>query len=249
MGQTQPLHPTLVHREKTDKFMRMKALILIFCLTAVSTMAQDTEVRDVGSFKGVKCGEAIDVYLKKGDKESVKVVTTGERLSNVLTEVSGSYLKVHIRDNNSFFRGKSDVKVYVTYVNLDRISASSASNVFSEGIIKSDNMEIHASSAADVEIKLDAVDVRVHASSAADIILEGTAKSIDADASSSGEIDAYNFQVESASASASSAGGIKLNVTQGLEASASSGGSVRYRGNPQRTNTHSSSGGSVKKAN
>lgn len=228
--------------------MKMKALILLFWLSATAAFAQESEMRDVGSFKGIKTGEAIDVYLKKGDKEAVKVVTTGERLSNIITEVSGSYLKIHIRDN-SFFRGKSDVKVYVTYVAIDRISASSASNVFSEGIIKAQDMEIHASSAADIEIKLDATDVKVHSSSAADVILEGTAKSIDAEASSSGEVDAYNLQVESGTASASSAGSIKLNVSQGLEASASSGGSVRYRGNPQRTNTHSSSGGSVKKAN
>jgi hypothetical protein len=34
-----------------------------------------------------------------------------------------------------------------------------------------------------------------------------------------------------------------------IDAHASSGGDVRYRGNPSRTNTGSSSGGSVKKSN
>ncbi|MDZ4715129.1 MAG: head GIN domain-containing protein [Cytophagales bacterium] len=199
-------------------------------------------------FTGVKTGEAIDVYLKKADKESVRVEATGESLSNIVTEVSGSYLKIHLR-NNSFFRGKSTVKVYVNYVSLDRISASSASNVFSDGPIRCNSMEIHASSAADIEVSLDATDVRVHASSAADVILQGTAKSIDAEASSSGDIDAYNLTVERAEASASSAGGIKLSVTQDLRANASSGGSVRYRGNPLKTNANSSSGGSVKKSN
>lgn len=227
--------------------MKLKAFFLVFLMGPVSAWAQQSEVRDVGSFRGIKSGEAIDVYLKKGDKESVKVEVKDERLSNVLTEVSGSSLRIQLR-SNSFFQGRGSVKVYVTYVNLERISASSASNVFSEGTIKCTEMEIHASSAADVEITLDAENVVVRASSAADVILAGKAKFIDADASSSGDIDAYNLPVERASAEASSAGGIKLNVSGDLRATASSGGSVRYRGNPLKTNTNASSGGSVKKS-
>lgn len=228
--------------------MKLKAFFLVCLMGPASGWAQQSEVRDVGSFRGLKSGEAIDVYLKKGEKESVKVEVTGERLSNVLTEVSGSSLRIQLR-NNSFFQGRGSVKVYVTYVNLDRISASSASNVFSEGPIKCTDMEIHASSAADVEVTLDAETVVARASSAAEVILSGKAKSIDADASSSGDIDAYNLPVVRASADASSAGGIKLNVSEDLRATASSGGSVRYRGNPLKTNTNASSGGSVKKSN
>ncbi len=228
--------------------MNMKALLFALNLVACATFAQESETRNVGSFTGVKSGEAIDVYLRKGEKESVKVEATGQKLSNIITEVAGNYLKIHLRDN-SFFRGKTDIKVYVTYVTLDMISASSASNVFSEGVIKANSIEIRASSAADIEISLEAINVRVDVSSAGDVILEGKAKSIDAEASSSGDIDAYSLLVETASAQATSAGGIKLNVSEGLEASASSGGGIYYRGNPQRTNTHSSSGGSVKKSN
>lgn len=224
-------------------------LLLAFLVIPALSFSQASETRSIGSFSGIKTGEAIDVYLKKGDKESVKVEVSKDALNMVITEVVGSYLKIHRKDNDSFFGSNMDVKVYVTYVSIDRIYASSAANVFSDGPIKSDNLEIHASSAADIEISVDAKTVTVHASSAADVILEGTAKSIKADASSSGEVDAYRLQVETADASASSAGGIKLSVSQALEAGASSGGSVRYRGNPTRTNTHSSSGGSVKKAN
>ena len=228
--------------------MKMKAFILVGCLASLSVFAQQSEVRNVGTFKGVKSAEAIDVYLKKGDKESVKVDVTGTNLSDVLTEISGSYLKIHMRDDNH--HGKTrDVKVYVTYVELDKITASSASNVFSEGVIKGSSMEVHASSAANIEISLDAIDVRVHVSSAGDVILAGKAKTVDAEASSAGEIDAYNLTADSAEASASSAGSIKLNVAQALDGHASSGGSIRYRGNPTKTNTNSSSGGSVKRSN
>jgi Putative auto-transporter adhesin, head GIN domain len=232
--------------------MKMKVLILAGCLSLflVSAMGQQSEVRNVGSFKGVKSGEAIDVYLKKGDKESVKVESNKD-LSDVITEISGSYLKIHIRDNNNNWGGSKgrSVKVYVTYVDIDKISASSASNVFSDGPIKAASMEIHASSAANIEVSIEATDLQVHVSSAGDVVLEGKARTINAEVSSAGEIDAYNLIADSAEASASSGGSVKISVTNGLNAHASSGGSIRYRGNPTKTNTNSSSGGSVTRSN
>ncbi|HRI80065.1 MAG TPA: head GIN domain-containing protein [Cyclobacteriaceae bacterium] len=227
--------------------MRKNVLILAAIFFSISLLAQESQVRNVGSFKTVKSGEAIDVYLKKGDKESVKVETTGLSVDRVLTEVSGGALKIHMKEGN--YRGKTDVKVYVTYVDLEKISASSASNMFSDGVIKAKSLEIHVSSAANIEASLDAESVIAHSSSAGDITLEGKCNSIDAEASSAGEIDAYNLTAEKAKGNASSAGSIKLNVAQELWANASSGGGIRYRGNPAKSNTNSSSGGSVKKAN
>jgi len=228
--------------------MKMKALIICACFVSLTALGQQSEVRSLGTFRGVKAAEAIDVYLKKGEKESVKVEVSGSSLSDVITEISGSYLKIHMKDNYGH-RSRKEVKAYVTYVELDKISASSASNVFSDGQIKGGSMEFHASSAANIEVSIDATNVQVHASSAGDVILEGKTNSLSAEASSAGEIDAYSLLSESADAEASSAGSIKLNVSKSLEAHASSGGSIRYRGNPTKTNTDSSSGGSVKRSN
>ncbi|HNP95071.1 MAG TPA: head GIN domain-containing protein [Cyclobacteriaceae bacterium] len=226
--------------------MRIFVLVGIVLLSHLSGFAQQSEVRSVGSFNGVKAAEAIDVYLKKGDKESVRVEVSGTSLSNVITEVAGSYLKIHMASGN--FR-KTNVKAYVTYVSLEKVYASSASNVFSEGVIKTSSMDVNVSSAATVELELDAGEVTADVSSAGDIVLEGRAGSLEAEASSAGDIDAYNLESGDVRARASSAGSIKVNATKSLDARASSGGDVRYRGNPMKTNTDSSSGGSVKKSN
>lgn len=226
----------------------MKKLVSVVLLSFIISysFAQQSEVRSVGSFMGVKAAEAIDVYLKKGEKESLRVETTDIRLSDVLTEVSGSYLKIHMRDGN--YR-KGNVKVYVTYVNINKVSASSASNVFSEGTIHAGSLDVSVSSAASVELAIEAESSMVEASSAGDVVLEGKVKRLEVEASSAGEIDAYGLESEMVEAGASSAGSIKVNVTKQLDAHASSGGSIRYRGAPARTNTDSSSGGSVKKSN
>jgi hypothetical protein len=224
--------------------MRRLLMITMVCL-GIAGQAQNTETRNIGSFSGVKVAEGVDVYLKKGDKESVKVEVTGTSADNVLTEVSGSYLKVHMRDGN--YR-HVDAKVYVTYVKIEKLSASSAGSIFSDGVIKADKMEITASSAGTVELNLEANSAEISASSAGDLELTGKCKSAFFDASSAGEIDAYDLMVDEVEVEASSAGSVKLNVSKSLEARASSGGSIRYRGSPDRNNTSSSSGGSVKKS-
>lgn len=226
--------------------MRKFIATLFLSISSIAVMGQQSEVRSIGSFSGLKAGEAIDVYLKKGDKESVRVETSGTDLGNVLTEISGSYLKIHMRDGRY---KNQNVKVYVTYVSLDRIHASSAANVYSEGTISSNSLTMSASSAATIEIAINAGDVMVEVSSAGDIVLEGKAKSLELEVSSAGEVDAYELECEIVRAEASSAGSAKISVTKELTAHASSGGSIRYRGTPGRTNTDSSSGGSVKKSN
>jgi hypothetical protein len=226
--------------------MKKFVFIAVFGLLVISVFAQENEVRQIASFRGVKAGEAIDVYLKKGDKELVKVVVSGTSLSNVLTEISGSYLRIHMKDGN--YRNR-DVKVYVTYVALDKISASQASNIFSENVIKADQMEISASSAGSVEVSLDVQNLTLDASGAGDITLEGKAKVLKADASTAGNIDAYNLTAENVEVDAATAGSVKVTVTKEFHADASTAGNVRYRGSPSKTNTDSSTGGSVKKTN
>ena len=218
-------------------------ILLALSLTFVA-FGQDKETRDVRSFSAVRVSEGIHVYLKKGTKESVTVESDDIDLDRVITEVDGSTLKVHLQGYNN--RGY-DIDVHVTFVELDEISASSAANIYSESTIVADDLELSSSSAADIEIDIDAGDVEISVSSSGDIEVSGTADYLDASASSAGDINGYDLSVKEARIRASSAGSIKISVTEDIDARASSAGSVRYRGNPKKSNTDSSSGGSVKK--
>lgn len=232
----------------TQKIHLMKKLFLVVLnvLFVNATFSQQIETRQVGSFQGIKSSQAIDVYLKKGSKEEVKVEVTNGRMADVLTDVSGSVLRIRMRDGS--YR-KINVKVYVTYLKMEKIAASSASNVFSEGQIITPSMSISASSAASIEVSLDADITQVDASSAANVQLEGKSKRLEVEASSAGDVDAYELSSEIVDANASSGASVKVNVLKEIDGHASSGGSIKYRGTPSRTNTGSSSGGSVKKSN
>ena len=76
----------------------MKHLVVLILALALTfqVSAQTSQTRNVGPFSGIKVSEGIDVYLKQGDKEQVVVEVTGDKVDKVITEVSGSYLKIHM---------------------------------------------------------------------------------------------------------------------------------------------------------
>ncbi|MBX2962673.1 MAG: DUF2807 domain-containing protein [Cyclobacteriaceae bacterium] len=223
-----------------------KLLVLSFLFSTFFLSAQQTETRSVGSFRGIKSSTGIDVYLKSGSKESVRVEVSGTDIKNVITDVSGDYLKIQMAEGR-YNRSRS-VKVYVTYVDLSKISCSSASSIYSEDIIKTRSMSLSASSAGAIDIGVDTEHLTISASSAAEVELRGKARKAVLEASSAAKIGAYDLETEEADLSASSAGSIRVSVSQKIDARASSGADIRYRGSPMKTNTNSSSGGSVRKA-
>lgn len=223
-----------------------KVMVLVFVLSGSFLFAQESENRNVGSFRGVKSSAGIDVYLKKGSKESIRVEVSGTDIKNVITEVSGDYLKIQMAGGK--YNRTRTVKVYVTYVELTKLSCSSASSIYADEIIKTRSLSLSASSAGSIDIGVDVESLSASVSSAAEIELRGKAKRVELEVSSAAKIDGYDLETEEADCSASSAGTIRISVSQKIDARASSGADIRYRGNPMKTNTNSSSGGSVRKS-
>lgn len=227
--------------------MRQILATLVLSTLVLVAHGQRSEMREVGSFRGIRVAEGIDVYLKKGSQESVRVEVGGNtELSHIVTEVAGDYLRIHVREGR--FRRNVNARVFVTYRDLDKISASSAANVYTEDVLKTRRLEVECASAASVELDLEVDELKVRVSSAGDVELEGKAGKGDFEVSSAGEIDAYDLEVDILSVEASSAGNAKVNVVKELEARASTAGNIRFRGNPTKSRTDSSTGGSVKKS-
>lgn len=212
-----------------------------------SACAQKTENRNVGTFSGVKAQAAADVYLKKGTKESVRVVVNGSiELKNVLTQVSDGTLKISV-DKGSY--NNVDIKVYVTYVEIDKLMVNSAATIFSEDIIKCTKLTLSATSSGTIDIQVEVDQLEASAGSAGEIELKGKAGTAVIEAVSAGEVDAYGMVVNTVKVKAATGASAKVNVVREIEAKASTGADIRFRGNPERSNTSSSTGGSVKKSN
>ena len=200
------------------------------------------ESRKVDSFDGIKTSAGIDVYLFQGDEEKVVVETDDNLQDCIKTEVKGSTLHCYI---DCRVRHSSMMKVYVNYKMLNKIDASSGSDVRGETVMKAESLRIESSSGADVKLEVEAQNISCSSSSGADILIKGKAEDFRGNASSGADIKADGLTVKTCNVSASSAGDIRITVTDRIDADASSGGDVVYYGKPDIEHVHESSGGDV----
>ncbi len=200
--------------------------------------------REAGRFTGVRVSTGIDVYLKQGNSESITVEADENLHEYILTEIKDGVLHVYTEVN---IREAEMKRVYVTIEDIRSIRASSAGDVVGEMPLKTESIELSASSAGDIKLEVYADNIEVNISSSGDITLSGQANSLKADLSSAGDLNAFNLEVKEAEISASSAGDADVNVAERITARASSAGDINYRGNPEYVNAHSSSAGGIHK--
>lgn len=200
--------------------------------------------RSTGSFTGIKVSTGIDVFLKQTGNESI-IVEADENLHEYIrTEIRDGVLNVYSDAN---IREAAKKIVYVTMGDIRFIKTTSAGDVVGENPIKSDEIELSASSAGNINLEIYAREIKLDISSSGDITLNGEADKLNASLSSAGDLNAYELDVREADVSASSAGDADVTVSERLTARASSAGDINYRGNPKYIDAHSSSAGGVHK--
>ena len=230
--------------------MKKVLALLLIALTAIniSALASDrTENRNHKNFHAVKVSSGIDLYLKMGEAEDVKVVADNDDIDRIITEVRDGTLHIYMKSNSvfNFNFGSGSKKVYVTVKELDGIDASSGSDVVSENTLSGDQLDIEASSGSDIKLDIVYKNFTLDVSSGSDAKISGRTKNFSAEASSGSDINAKDLESVVCKARASSGSDISVNVSDEIYARASSGSDINYYGSPQIKDIDESSGGDV----
>jgi hypothetical protein len=203
-----------------------------------------TKERKTDSFTGIKVSSGIDVYLKQGNNEDVSVEADENLHEYIITEVRGGILNVYSEYN---IRDAERKRVNVTIKEVNSVRTTSAGDVVGETPVKSDRLELSASSAGDIKLEVNAKDIDIDISSSGDITISGETDMLKADLSSAGDLNAYDLKAREADVSVSSAGDADVYVTERITARASSAGDINYKGDPKYVDAHSSSAGGIHK--
>ena len=193
-------------------------------------------------FTKVKVSSGIDLYIKQGSKTSLSVEADENLHDIIITEVVGGKLKIYTEKN--IWRAKAK-KVYLTVTSLEELTATSGSDVISESILKVNDLEVSTSSGADLRIEVEANYVVSSSSSGSDLRISGTANTHETSASSGSSIKAYSLESKEVTAKVSSGADIGVFALESINAKASSGGDIRYKGSPKKVFKKTSSGGGV----
>ncbi len=220
-------------------------------LFSIVIMAQTKQTRNVGNFSGISSATGIKVKITQGSENAVVVSSSKDELvDNIKTEVDkNGILKIYYKNPNKFNWNKNrnvQLNAYVTYKSINSLTASSGSSMESTEAVHGDALSIDVSSGAQMEVDIATTDCNINMSSGAVAKVGGNAANVKIDASSGSSFRGTNLTAENCKATLSSGAEVKMEVTKKLSASASSGGSFKYKGNPEIEKKTTSSGGEVK---
>lgn len=223
------------------------ALISLSSLVQAAQTGVNKQTRNVPAFHGISVSSGVDLFLTQNNTQELRAEADEENLKNLITEVEGGILKIYMKDQSWFHLNwkNTSIKVYISFKTIDKLEASAGSDVVSESVLNLEQLDLSASSGSDIKLELNATDVTAEASSGSDLSLKGKSNALEVNASSGSDIHAGDFQAKHCHASASSGSDIKINVTDELQADASSGGDISYSGNPAKKEVKESSGGGV----
>ncbi|MBN8826233.1 MULTISPECIES: head GIN domain-containing protein [unclassified Spirosoma] len=232
----------------------MKTIFFATILLATTTYtlhAQDWKKdRSVSGFTGLSVSSGIDLYLTQGNSEKITLEGKGVDEDRVITEVKNGTLKLYI-ERKGFggwnFGRNNYVKAYVTFKQLSNLQASGGADVFGQGRLTFNDLNLEASGGSDVKLDLKADELNVSASGGADAILQGSARTLNAHGSGGADLDARKLTVDVCNASSSGGSDVYVHANQELTMKASGGADIYYSGSAKVLSKSESGGGDIKR--
>ena len=191
----------------------------------------NAEPRTIGSFHAIKVNNAIDLYLSQSDEEALAVsAVKPEFRDHIKTVVKDGVLTITYEDDSKWWKGNKKLRVYISFKNIDKLTASGASDVIVEGTLKANELAISLGGASDFKGTIEANSLDVHLSGASDAVVSGKTIVLKVDANGASDFKGFDLQADSCDVEASGASDIKVTVNKELSARASGASGVHYKG-------------------
>ncbi|WP_282135303.1 head GIN domain-containing protein [Seonamhaeicola maritimus] len=204
-----------------------------------------TAERDITeSFSIIKATEGLDVYLTQSNEAEIAVEADENLHDLILTEIENGVLKIHTKQSIGRASAK---KIHVSFKDISSIVSTSGSDVYSTNTISADELTLKSTSGSDMKLSINTTILNCTSTSGSDLRLSGKTQKLIAQATSGSDIKAGDLEAESSQVKATSGADITVNTSKELTASATSGGDIKYYGNPEKVNKNNSSAGSVRK--
>ena len=201
-----------------------------------------SEDRSVSGFDSVSVSSGMNLFLKQGNSESLKIEAEDNILPMILTAVKNGRLEIKYK--NFLIGGLSlhkPINIYLTVKNLKEIDISSGVRIESEEI-KSESLKIDLSSGAEGNMIIISQKLVVKLSSGSKLEISGQADNQDIDLGSGGVYSAKDLVSKTAVIHASSDSNAVVNASENLDVEISSGATVQYAGSPKVISDISSGG-------
>ncbi len=202
-----------------------------------------SEERKVDDFTKIEVKKGLDCEVIQTDEFKVVVIADDNLQEGITTQVENGTLVISSKYNNY-----SNVKSKTIQVMLPMVTgleANSGATLRTKGDIRSNNISLKSSSAANIIANVESEKITLDASSGSDIKIKGKAMMVDISSSSGSSINAKGLLANDINADSSSGSDISVHPILALNAQASSGSTIEYVKTPKKINIQESSGGDV----
>mgnify|MGYP006286564173 CR=1 FL=1 len=224
--------------------MQKVKLIFIAALAFGAGLSAQS-VQSLDAFDEVNVTGNIEVLLAVGDAEAASLETENIPEDEVTIKVSQGVLKIRVFD--SVFYKDEQIKVFVTYRTLRAVRGNAGAIIRNRSIIEGEELLVRAGSGARVELRVAVDALDAGASEGGRLLLEGETERQEITASTGGIYDGLELACRRAYIKANTGGQADVTAEEVLDATANTGGRIRYRGEPEETRFKSVLSGTVEK--
>lgn len=218
--------------------LSVAALLVTFNLAAQT----NEEARSLQSFNAIKISNAIEADLVKGDKNEIHIAASGIDLNRVSTAINKQTLEVKITGSNI---GATAVKVKITYIDINEVSATTAAKVFVKSPLNARTIKVNAATSSYIEAEVNSHALVLDAATNAKIFVNGSAETLDLKAFTNAEINGADLDVDEANVRVNTAASANFTVNESIKGSAATAGKVYYKGDPNFVDVKTNTGGSI----
>jgi hypothetical protein len=224
-------------KQQTSFFALLTALLLTSALPAQSWNGirgegpQVTRQLDVDDFDGFTLAINARVQITQGSARSVEVEGQENIIDNIVTDVRDGRWKIKFDQN---VRRHDGLTIRITMPRLQEASISGSGSIEGQGPFTGlDDLQIGISGSGDIDLDVEAADIRTSISGSGDIRLGGSANRHEVRISGSGDVHAAELNAKDCQVRISGSGDAEVNASDMLEVSTSGSGDVYYRGRPR----------------
>jgi len=230
-----PLPWHLINNQTNEYTMKQTTLITYLFLLILTIWAQSIVAqRDipVGDFDGISVIGNIDVTLEAGEPGTVSLYAEGIPEDDISIKVSRGTLRLKV--TNSWLYSNEIIRIYVPYQTLRLIRADAGATITSRDTLKTEVLEVNIGSGAVVTLAVDVESLKASANEGGKLTLMGRTVSQDVGAGTGGVYDAFDLDCQRTYVRVGTGGQAEVVAIELLEASANTGGSIIYQGEPKQ---------------
>ncbi len=238
----------------------MKKLLFSFLLiafTGTALFAQtiindlNAEKRTVSGYHGIDVATGIELTLTEGNAEEVAVsAATTEFRDKIVTKVENGILKIYYENKMGAVnktKENKELKAYVSYKTLDLLHVTTGAKVKINGVLKSASLSMEVNTGALVNGEVDIASLKISQNTGSKINLSGKAGKLDIDGDTGSKFKGDDMATANCNVKVSTGAVVSVSAEKELQAKASTGGSIKYKGSPAVKEIKRSTGGSVNK--